>query len=112
MSDLWDIEFERIDSTVDEYYTDRQELNSLLTKDIFKTFNEWKELGLCVRKGEKSFKRDYDGIALFSGLQVNNPLLMFRDKNKIINDNISLKQELNDIKNSKAYKLLHKIGLL
>ena len=36
----------------------------------YETFNEWKSLGLSVKKGEKSHKRNNKGEAVFSEQQV------------------------------------------
>jgi hypothetical protein len=37
---------------------------------VYKTFDQWRELGSVVNKGEKSHKRRDDGKALFSDEQV------------------------------------------
>ena len=88
------------------------DLSELLSENTYKTFNEWKALGLCVRKGEKSHKRDLCDRALFSGKQVREPKLFFINKSQLTEENEKLKSELCTIKNSKLYKLLHKLKLI
>ncbi len=40
--------------------------------EVFKTFDEWKKLGMIVIRGEKSIKRNNEGKCVFSEKQVTN----------------------------------------
>ena len=88
------------------------DLDMLLSENTFKTFDEWKRIGLCVKKGEKSIARNHANNALFSGKQVREPQLFFINKSHLTEENEKLKKELLTIKNSKSYKLLHKMKLI
>lgn len=93
-----------------EYLTDSEQDISLL-ETVYNTYDDWKALGLPVKKGMVSGKRNSDGVSLFSGKQVRLPKLIRSNKEQFV-ELEHLKTELNNIKNSYIYKFFHLLKLL